>query len=455
MRTFHLAAALLLAGAAGTATALAPAKAPFGDFPESADIRSAYWEGFFSAPEQELSRRGPAIVGNEYGDFRLSIVRSGGFFYAIVTAFGGLAGAGQPQLYSRGSWILKRSSPDGRPLQAKVFLRSDPGTFARIYPDGDRSKLDLVVYGGVLNREVPLPVPFERAFASTMADIASWTGDLVDWSIFDPDPGLYRDVRVFVAETRSLLPSLRYGDDGALDAGGRPVYIATGAPQAAPTGLNCSGFAAWVADGFYRPLTGKLLDPKALAERHVEERVTPAADRYETDLDPFFGLDWTRNIALALLDARYPSRPHGLTESDVVISPFALVAPAEGGSGGTRAVNGGSSYEAYPAYQADLGYETSGLKALLYVLALREPGSVYLASFSRKSGGAIAGLSRHYHVAVLAPYFEESGEFRVAAFESDVETSVEAMMARAPKDFVHLVRVRAERDYSPPPFPAD
>jgi hypothetical protein len=330
-------------------------------------------------------------------------------------------------------------------------LRSDPGTFFRIYPDGDRSKLDLVVYGGVLGREVPLPVPFERAFAATMADIASWTGSLVDWSLFSPRVGMYREVRAFVAETRRRLPSLRYSDDGTLDDAGRPVYIATGAPQASPTGLNCSGFAAWAADGFYRPLTGRLLDPKALAERRIEARATKAADRFESDLDPFFGLDWTRNIAKALLDARYPSRPHDLVESDVRISPFALV--ASGVSGMPDAVNGGSAYLDYPAYQRDLGYETTGLKSLLYVLALREPGSIYLASLSRKSGGAIPGLSRHYHVAVLAPYFEETGEFKVAAFESDVETSVEAIMARVPKDFVHLVRIKAERDYDPPALP--
>jgi hypothetical protein len=208
-----------------------------------------------------------------------------------------------------------------------------------------------------------------------------------------------------------------------------------------------------VADGFYRPLTGGLLDPKLLAARHVEARPTSAADRFEESLDPFFGLDWTRNIAKALLDARAPSRKHGLTESDVRISAFALIAPS-GALKSPDAVNGGSVYQSYPAYQADLGYEASGLKALMYVLALRDPGSIYLASISRKSGGLIPGLSRHYHVAVLAPYFESSGEFKVATFESDAETSVEAIMARVPKDFVHLVRVKAERDYDPPAFPA-
>lgn len=449
-----LALVLSLALTAGAAMAEAAGLGPLEDFPESADLRSAYWSSFFSAPEGELLRRGPAIVSAENASFRLSVTRSGGYFYAIAAAIEGPARppAVEVPLYARGSWILKRSSPDGRPIQAKVFLRSDPGIFIRIYPDGDRSKLDLVVYGGVLGRELPLPVPFERAFASTMADIASWTGSLVDWSLFSPESDLYREVRAFVAETRSRLPSLRYGDDGALDAEGRPVYIATGAPQKDPTGLNCSGFAAWVADGFYRPLTGRLLDPQALAARRVESRATPAANRYETDLDPFFGLDWTRNIAVALLDARYPGRRHGLDESDVRLSPFALVAPP-GAPDSPAAVNGDSAYQAYPAYQRDLGYETAGLKALLYVLALREPGSIYLASISRKSGGAIPGLSRHYHVAVLAPYFENSGEFKIAVFESDAETSVEAIMNRVPKDYIHLVRIRAERDYDPPPLP--
>ncbi len=423
--------------------------APFEGFPESADIRTAYWLSFFNAPEQELQRRGSAVVSNDYGSFRLSVTRSGGFFYAMATAIEEpLTGAAVPPLYTRGSWILKRSSPDGMPIQAKVFLRSDPGTFIRIYPDGDRSTLDVVAYGGVLHSGIPLPVPFERAFASTMADIASWTGSQVDWSLFSPRPGLYKDVRAFIDETRRRLPALRYGDDGALDAQGNPVYIATGAPQTPPTGLNCSGFAAWVADGLYRPLTGKLLDPEAMAVRHMEARATSAAARYETDLDPFFGLDWTRNIAKTLLDARYRSRPHALTEADVRISAFALVAP-------DGVLDPGNwTYLPYPAYQVDLGYETSGLKALLYVLALREPGTIYLASLSRKSGGAIPGLSRHYHVAVLAPYFDESGDFKIAVFESDVETSVEALMARVPKDFVHLVGIKVGPDYDPPPFPA-
>jgi hypothetical protein len=439
------------AGAEARAATAPRADAGLDHFPESADIRAAYWASFFTASEPDLLRRSPAVVSNEYGDFRLSVVKTGGYLYAVATALAApLPAKGEPPVATQGSWVLKRSSPDGAPIQAKVFLRSDSGTFIRIYPDGDRSKLDLVVYGGVLNREVPLPVSFDRAFASTLADIESWTESLVDWSLFSPQSGLYREVRAFVDETRKRLPGLRYGDDGALDSSGQPVYIATGQPQEGDAGLNCSGFASWVADGFYRPMTGRLLDPAALSARHAASRATTSAERYEEELDPFFGLDWTRNIAAALLDARSSSRPHTLFESDVRISPFALVVD---GTRAQAAVNGSSAYRSYPAYQLDLGYDAAGLKALLYVLAIREPGSIYFASVSGRNGNLVRGLNRHYHVAVLAPYFDESGQFKTACFESCAETSVEAMMARLKKDCVHLVRVVAERDYDPPAFP--
>ncbi len=437
---------------AGVPTAL-PGDLPIERFPDSADIRAAYWEKFFIAPLGDLARRSPAVVSNDYGTFRLSYQKDGGYHYTIAAAVapGSAEGATSP-LYTQGTWILKRSPRDGAPIQAKVFLRGDSGTFLRMYPAGDRCTMDLVVYGAVLNQGVPLPVSFERAFTSPMPDIVAWTSGIVDWSLFSPKPALYREVRAFVSTTRSRIGGLRYAYDGALDSSGMPVLIATGERQTGESGLNCSGFAKWIVDGFYRPLKGRLLDPLAMAKKRLDERVSDAAGPYESDLDPFFGLDWTRNLALALMDARYPSRPHSINEIDIRISAFAMIT-ASGGLGSPEAVNGSSGYTTYAAYQNDLGYRVDGLKALLYVLALREPGNIYLASFSRKSGGIIPGLSRHYHVAVLAPYFEKTGEFKVAAFESVVETSVERIMARIPNDFVHLVRIKADREYDPPILP--
>jgi hypothetical protein len=307
--------------------------------------------------------------------------------------------------------------------------------------------MDLVLYGGVMNREAALPLPFDRIFASSFVDIVSWTKAIVDWDLFSPHLGMYAGARAFVAAVRDRLPSLRYVDDGALDAKGQPVYIATGAAQQGPAGLNCSGFAKWIVDGFYYPITGKYLDPAAMAERHGELRANNYSEAFEEMLDPYFGLDWTRNLGVALTDAAYPARSHGILENDVLESPFALLASE---AGTQAAVNGSSAYEDYPAVDRDLGYAGGGLKAILYTLALREPGTIYLASLSRKGGAAFQGLRSHYHVAVLAPYFDEDGSFRVAVFESAAETSIDALMARSAEDFVHLVRLPLLPDFKPP-----
>ena len=423
---------------------------PLSLFPESDDLRGLYWDGFISAGRDIALSRSPSTVSGLGGRFRFSARRDAAAFYVVLTALkaSGSSAGSQPPLYSQGSWIFKRSLVDGSFLQAKVFLRSDPGTFLRLYPDGDRTRLDLLLYGGVLVRNVPVPIPFERAAVAPLSDLVAWTGELVDWSLFSPRPGLYKAVRSLVTTIRNRLPGLRYVDDGALDASGRAVNIRDGSPQLGEPGLNCSGFAKWVVDGFYRPITGSLLDPETMASRQLGSRGGSASAPYEELLDPYFGLDWTRNLGKALYDAAYPERQHGLKEADVNSSPFALFAanPAE-------PVNGASQYTPYAAPDESAGYAARGLRALLYVLALRNPGDIYLASVSRSNGGELPELRRHYHVAVLVPYFDEDGTFRVAVFESDAETSLEALVSRTPDEMIHLVRLPVLPDFDPPQLP--
>ncbi|MDP3177565.1 MAG: hypothetical protein Q8M76_06650, partial [Spirochaetaceae bacterium] len=389
------------------------------EFPESAVTRSRYWESFFAAPIPALLARAPAIVTEGSSRFRLYAIKQGEYVYAIAAALGSEDGNGEKPLYAQGTWIVKRSARDGRMIQAKVFLRSDPGAFARIYPDGDRSELDLVLYGGVANREVPIAQSFERVCAASMSHIVAWTSSLASWELLEPRTGLYRDLRGFIAAVRSRLPSLAYGDDGALDSAGSPVYIATGEPQRRPFGLNCSGFAKWIVDGLYKPLTGTYLDPREMAQRHQEDRNGSLSAAVEEELDPFFGLDWTRNLARALDRAHRPGTKIGLDANDVTTAPFALLeagrdlsvqeANAVRVPGGS--IPDGGEYGYFPSYIEGVGYPTTGLRPLLYALAMREPGTAYLASISRMGGAQLPGLRRHYHVAVLVPYFEDDGGF--------------------------------------------
>ena len=432
-------------------------------FPESAGLRSRYWESFFAAPIPALLARAPAIVAEGSSRFRLYAIKQGEHVYAIAAALGPEDGNGEGPLYAQGTWIVKRSARDGKMIQAKVFLRSDPGVFARIYPDGDRSELDIVLYGGVVNREVPIAQGFERVCAASMAQIVQWTSSLASWELLEPRTGQYRDMRRFVAAVRARLSSLAYGEDGALDSSGSPVYIATGEAQRKPYGLNCSGFAKWVVDGLYRPLTGAYLDPRDMAERHTEDRNGSLSAAVETELDPFFGLDWTRNLARALDGARRPGAKIGLEANDVRTAPFALLEAGRDLSvqeANASRVPGGSlpdggEYGYFPSYMEGVGYPTSGLRPLLYALAMSEPGTAYLASISRKGGARLPGLRRHYHVAVLVPYFEEDGGFEIAVFESAAETSLDAVVARTKGDFVHLVRIPVGGEFDPPSFSVD
>jgi hypothetical protein len=93
-----------------------------------------------------------------------------------------------------------------------------------------------------------------------------------------------------------------------------------------------------------------------------------------------------------------------------------------------------------------------GLRPLLYILAIREPGNFYIAAFNRRMGESVS-LRQYFHEALLFPYFDDSGTFRVAVFESAAETSLEAVIRRYPEEFVHLVRIPAQPEFDPPAFP--
>jgi len=412
---------------------------PIESIPESADLRTAAYKNFLAAPRDIALAARPLVLKNAYGTFKRSSIKGKDAFYLIFAA----AKEKDFPLYSQGTWIVKRSLSDGRYLQAKIFLRSDAGSFIRVYPEGERSYMDIVLFGAVLRRELPLPLSFDQVLHASFADLRAFSAHSMDWKLFSPRPGRYSELRGLIAKIRSRLPELRYAEDGALDANGTPVYIANGKPQARPAGLNCSGFAKWLVDGLRKPFTGTWLDPRAMALRHTELRGSSfTLSKEETD-DPFFGLDWVRNLGKAMADAGSPSREHGLLENDVTLEPFALFA----GKTAADPINGTSAYESYPTRQNSTGYEVRGLKALLYMLAIEEPGNFYLASLNKSDKG---GLRRHYHVAALFPYFEPSGEFRVAVFESAAETSLDALIARASSEYAVLVRIRPSGAFDPP-----
>jgi len=412
---------------------------PIASMADSSDIRRRLWDAVIAAPRTTVLASKPALEINAWGSWSVSAQRGKDAFYIIIAP----DRAGAYPIYAQGSWIVKRSDRDGSFLQAKIFLRSDPGTFARVYPFGSRSRIDIVTYGGVLYREVIVPLPFDDVLKSPFSRTRELTADVIDWSLFAPEPPLYADLRRLESAIRVRLPGLRYADDGAIDQDGRPVLISTMADQLSLTGLNCSGFAKWLVDGILHPVTGNYLSIAALKERMLDWRGSSFTVNFEETLDPFFGLDWSRALAREAWAVFHPSRhDESPLANDVDEPPFALrVKDAD-------PVNGGSSYEAFADNFDDAGIDVRGLKAELFMLASREPGRFYLAQFNAREQDP-PNLRRYFHIAALFPSFDEDGIFRVTVFESAAETSLDRILTDRDYEFVKLVRLPVSSRFEP------
>ena len=352
--------------------------------------------------------------------------------------------------WAQGSWVLTRrrdSSPEG--VRIRVFLRSDYNTYVKFRPfNGEKSVMDVVIYDGFVVRGLPLPVPFERLYVLPVEEILRLAGDRFPRRYFDPEPGMYRDSRAFIGAVRSRLPGLRYTDDGAIDENGSYVFINTLLPQGVSNqGLNCSGFAKWMVDGILRPQTGERL-PIAPLKEHFGDRGSNFTDTWEELRDPFFGLDWCRNLASSA-GAILRSPSFGvLEEIEVRDWPFSQLVIRQ---------TGGSEVHSYSGFIHNAGFGLEGLHPLLYTLAVDEPGRIYLAAVNDEIGAPVTpdnprGLPRirqYYHIAVLVPYFNERGVFQVAVLESAEETLFSRFRTRYPGQFVNLVRIPIEGAFDP------
>ena len=352
--------------------------------------------------------------------------------------------------WAQGSWVLTRRKSDGEPIRVRIFLRSDPYTYIQFRPFiEDKCLMDVVLYDAYLIRSLPLPVSFERVLLLPVDEILALAGDRFPRKYFEPLPGLYRDTRAFVAAVREKLPELSFGDDGAIDQNGNYVFINSLEKQntGASGGLNCSGFAKWVVDGILKPHTGELL-PVAPLREPFGNRGSTYTEPWEKIRDPFFGLDWIRNLAsMAGEILRSPSHAV-LSEIEVRTQPFSQIIHRQ---------NNTSVIRPYPGFLPDGGFGIEGIHALLYTLAIDEPGRIYLAAVNNEIRDAITpdnprGLPRmrqYFHIAVLVPYFDERGYFQVAVFESAAETSINFFKNRYPGNYVNLVRIPVDGYFNP------
>jgi hypothetical protein len=358
--------------------------------------------------------------------------------------------------WAQGSWVLTRrrdNNPAGSRI--RIFLRSDYNVYVQFRPfSNEKSLMDVVIYDSYLIRALPIPVPLERLYVMPVEDALNLAGDRFPRRYFDPEPGAYRDSRAFVSAVRSRLNELTFLDDGAMDENGQFVFINTLQAQnnrfgnsQVKGGVNCSGFAKWIVDGILRPLTGERL-PIAPLKAPFGVRGTPFTELWEEQRDPFFGLDWIRNLA-SIAGSTLLSPAYGaLEEIEVRDCPFPQVILRQ---------SSGSTVNNYPGYLLNAGFGIAGLHPLLYTLAINEPGRIYLVAVNKEIAAPVTPdnprglpiIRQYYHIAVLVPYFNERGVFQVTVFESAEETSFNAFKNRYPGQFVNLVRIPIDGSFNP------
>ena len=216
-------------------------------------------------------------------------------------------------------------------------------------------------------------------------------------------------------EIHKKIGLLKDSPTGAIDEDGKFLKNSN-------NGLNCSGFAKWIVDGFYYPLSSneqvKYISIQKLRTKHLEERGTPDILIYENSRDPYFGLDWTRNLAVELGKKRRENptyKTYDVTDSSIT------------------------------SYVMNCGYPIWKIEKVLIEQEELHPGRMYLGSINGYFGDE-PKLWQHYHIAVFIPYYEND-VLKIAVLERNKETSFSYLLERYPNTYCHLVAISTEGDF--------
>ena len=209
------------------------------------------------------------------------------------------------------------------------------------------------------------------------------------------------------------LPDLKLADYKAMSETGKWIDIADGSEYSRAL-VNSFGFVKWIADGFYRPATGRLMNLNDLVLKHFEEAPNNNWLIKETfKRNPYFGLDWIKNIGLKLNRLSIPDATVG--EIEVKSIPFY-------------------------GFTETAGIHTSALPFVLYWLAAENPSKFYLISYSSPSPWSEdRTLLEHSKTAVAFPTIDYRGLLSVAYYENGIKIPIEQIEERIKDSNISLV----------------
>ncbi len=325
------------------------------------------------------------------------------------------------EVVSPGTYIIKRDKKSAKIQQIKIFLKKSSDTYIKITEERGRTLLEMMLYNSLIYRDIIIPVSVDELVLSPFERIVELSDYIIDWSFMTASINLEenRKLKKISRMIDERLSTLNDSEDGAQDSNGDFVFIDTLSKQQNKAGFNCSGFVKWICDGLYYASSRRLMDIETLKKKNIDKRATLLNSILENERDPYFGLDWTRNIAIKIAELKERDVDPGMV--DLRDYPFS-------------------------SYINDRGYQVSDLKSILYYSAKEDPGYFYLASVNGDFGDSPV-LRQHFHVAALFPVFSENGEFIPSVFERNRRTDIDEFIEKYRNDFIHLVKIRADNAY--------
>ena len=429
--------------------------------PDSSEIRQKLVESWFTAPVEAVRGKMPELHRNNIGTvFQVRPEEDGNHLMIIIAPrqklavdmySGGQVHASTVDVYpatNAGSWILFRDIKTGSPEFIRYYFANDSGVFMQISSVGSKALADFVVYGSYAARGVPVGIPFQRLYKTSFQEVFDLTEKTLPWNYINIMPALYHPVLQMIAVVRENLDRIHYLEDAAYDEDGNPIYISTGkhrveAPEIVEAGglaLSSAGFLKWIVDGLVIPVAGSYTRLDPLLVPTVEFRQGSFAESVQGEYEVSFSLNWTRNLAAAVLSI-YSGRNfyHDTSGCDVQIEPFSSEVSASG-----QIVNS-------LGYLEDSGYKINSIKGLLYVLAATEPGKMYLGAVRQSNTNLPDSPEVHFFTEAVAifPYFNAYNQFEVVIFEKGREISLETFMEKYKDSYLHLVRINASERFFP------
>lgn len=429
--------------------------------PDSSEIRKDLEESWLTAPLDFVRSNLAEIRYNDNGmPFQVKLEENESIYYISVSPESDMdidvhtndeVVVENQKIYpidGIGSWVLIKDKKTDSPLRIRYYFLKDSDVYIQFSPgNNDVALVDLIIFGNYAARRVTTGVPFEKFYTASFEDVIKFTENKIPWNYVLYDTDMYHSIKQMCAVIREKLPDMTIVKDAMYNGNNELVHITTGEKfddddlkNIAETSgliLSSAGFVKWICDGLIEPLTGGMLKREPLMQETISVKDTGRQGVLSQNYDLFFGLNWIRNIASAVISV-YSGSTYLFNQSgvDVTINPFASSITKKGVAN-------------IVTFIENTGYNVHVLRSLMYVLAATEPGTFYLGAI-RETDRTVSPEIKVYNKCVsFFPYFQDDGGFACSVFMDGKEMSLDEFYNSFKDDFVFLTRVKSSEQFFP------